>query len=211
MTIPHFLKLLGKSAAAWNEDDCSGMGAAIAFYTLFSIAPLLVIVIGAASLIFGHDVAQWQTIVQLRGLLGDAGAHAVLDLLASANSPATSTLTAVVSTVLLLFGATAVFTEVYGDFNRIWHNPSPPKATDIWYLIRTRIFSFGLLLGHWISAARLAGRIGRPRGRRRLVGHPLLGLAGRGPGRQHRREPGDLHIGLRDDLQVRAPRPHPLA
>ena len=46
MTIPHFLKLLGKSAAAWNEDDCSGMGAAIAFYTLFSIAPLLVIVIG---------------------------------------------------------------------------------------------------------------------------------------------------------------------
>jgi membrane protein len=147
MTIPQLLTLLRKSAAAWNDDDCSSMGAAVAFYTLFSIAPLLVIVIGVGSLIFGRHAAQGQILGQVRALTGDAGAHAVEDLLSSANSPATSALAAVLGTVLLLFGATAVFTEVHGNFNRIWRSPSLPKASGIWHLIRTRILSFGMILG----------------------------------------------------------------
>jgi membrane protein len=147
MTIPQLLTLLRKSAVAWNEDDCSSMGAALAFYTLFAIAPLLVIVIGAGSLIFGRDAAQGQVLGQVRALMGDAGERAVADLLTSASSPATSVLAALAGTVLLLFGATAVFTEVYGNFNRIWRSPSPPIASGIWHLIQTRILSFALILG----------------------------------------------------------------
>jgi membrane protein len=147
MTIPQLLTLLRKSAAAWNDDDCSSMGAALAFYTLFSIAPLLVIVIGVGSLLFGRDAAQGQILGQVRALIGDAGERAVADLLNSANSPATTALAALVGTILLLFGATAVFTELYGNLNRIWRNPSAPKVSGIWHLIRTRILSFGMLLG----------------------------------------------------------------
>jgi membrane protein len=110
-------------------------------------SPLLVIVIGVGSLIFGRDAAQRQILGQVRALMGDAGAKAVADLLEGANSPATSALAALVGTILLLFGATAVFTELYGNLNRIWRNPSAPTVSGIWHLIRTRILSFGMLLG----------------------------------------------------------------
>jgi membrane protein len=147
VTIAQLLTLLRKSAAAWNNDDASSMGAALAFYTLFSIAPLLVIVIAVAGLIVGRDAAQGHILGQLRGLTGDAGAQAVEDLLKSANSPAKSALAAVLGTVLLLLGATTVFIELYGNLNRIWRSPSAPKASGMWHLIRTRILSFGMILG----------------------------------------------------------------
>jgi membrane protein len=70
MTIPQLFAVLRKSAAAWNNDDASSMGAALAFYTLFSIAPLLVIVIAVAGLIFGRDAAQGHILGQVRGLTG---------------------------------------------------------------------------------------------------------------------------------------------
>jgi membrane protein len=147
LTIAQLLTLLRKSAAAWNTDDASSMGAALAFYTLFSIAPLVIMVIAVASLIFGPDAAQEHILGQLRTLTGNAGAQAVADLLQSANSPAKSVLTALVGTVILLLGATTVFTELYGNLNRIWRSPSAPKASGIWHLLRTRILSFGMILG----------------------------------------------------------------
>jgi len=147
VTIPQFLTLLRKSAAAWNTDDASSMGAALAFYTLFSIAPLLVMIIAVASLILGPDAAQEHILGQLRALTGAAGAQAVAELLKSANSPAKNALTALVGTVVLLLGATSVFTELYGNLNRIWRSPSAPKASGILHLLRTRILSFGMILG----------------------------------------------------------------
>jgi membrane protein len=147
VTIAQLFTVLRKSAAAWNNDDASSMGAALAFYTLFSIAPLLIMVIAVAGLIFGRDAAQGHILGELRGLTGDAGARAVADLLKNADSPAKSALTAVVGTVVLLLGATAVFTELYGNLNRIWRSPSAPMASGIWHLIRTRILSFGMILG----------------------------------------------------------------
>ncbi len=123
------------------------MGAALAFYTLFSIAPLLIMVIAVAGLIFGRDAAQGHILGELRGLTGDAGAQAVENLLKNADSPAKSALAAVLGTAVLLLGATAVFTELYGNLNRIWRSPSAPMASGIWHLIRTRILSFGMILG----------------------------------------------------------------
>jgi membrane protein len=145
--IREFFTLLRKSAAAWNTDDASSMGAALAFYTLFSIAPLVIMVIAGASLIFGPAAAQEHILGQLRALTGAAGAEAVADLLKSANSPAKNALTALVGTVILLLGATTVFTELYGNLNRIWRSPTAPKASGIWHLLRTRILSFGMILG----------------------------------------------------------------
>jgi len=145
--IREFFTLLRKSAAAWNTDDASSMGAALAFYTLFSIAPLVVMVIAGASLIFGTEAAQEHILGQLRALTGAAGAEAVADLLKSANSPAKNALTALVGTIILLLGATTVFTELYGNLNKIWRSPTAPKASGIWHLLRTRILSFGMILG----------------------------------------------------------------
>ena len=147
MTIPQFFTLLRRSAVAWNDDDASSMGAALAFYTLFSVAPLLIMVIAVLGLILGRDAAQGHILDQLRAVTGDAGAQAVEDLLKSANSPAKNALTALVGTVVLLLGATTVFTELYGNLNRIWHSPTAPKASGMLHLLRTRILSFGMILG----------------------------------------------------------------
>lgn len=147
VTIAQLVTLLRQSVAAWNDDDASSMGAALAFYTLFAIAPLLVIAIAVASLIFGGDAAQGFILGQLRGLTGDAGAQAVEDLVTGANSPAKSVLAAVVGSVVLLLGASTVFTELYGNLNRIWRSPSAPRASGMLHLIRTRILSFGMILG----------------------------------------------------------------
>jgi membrane protein len=147
VTLSQLFTLLRKSAVAWHDDDCSSMGAALAFYTLFSIAPLLLIVIGVGSLILGRTAAREQILGQVGTLMGEAGQQAVAHLLTSANSATTSLFAAIAGTILLLFGATAVFTEVYGNFNRIWGTPSPLKATGIRQLIQTRILSFAMILG----------------------------------------------------------------
>ncbi len=147
MTSAQFFTLLRKAAAAWNNDDASSMGAAISYYTLFTVAPLLVIVIAIGSFIFGAQATQGQILIQLRGLIGEAGAKAAQELLASASGPVKSAFAAFFGTATLLLGATSVFTELYGDLNRIWRVPSAPKASGIVELIRTRILSFGMILG----------------------------------------------------------------
>ncbi|HEY2805627.1 MAG TPA: YihY/virulence factor BrkB family protein [Gemmatimonadales bacterium] len=147
VTTTQFFTLLRKAASAWNDDDASSMGAALSYYTLFSIAPLLVIVIAVGGLIFGRDATQGQILIQLRGLIGDAGARAAQDLLQSANSPAKSAMAAIVGSITLLLGASSVFTELYGDLNKIWRIPSAPKTSGIVQLIRTRILSFGMIIG----------------------------------------------------------------
>jgi membrane protein len=147
VTIKQLVTLLRQSVAAWHNDDASSMGAALAFYTLFSIAPLLVIAIAVAGLIFGPDAAQGFILGQLRGLTGGAGTQAVEDLVTGASTPAKSALAALVGTVVLVLGASTVFTSLYGNLNRIWRTTAAPKASGVLHLIRTRILSFGMILG----------------------------------------------------------------
>jgi membrane protein len=147
VTIRHQFALLKRAAVAWNDDDAASMGAALAYYTLFAIAPLLVLVIAVAGWIFGRDAAQSYILGQLRSLTGDAGVLAIEQLLRGALSSATGVAAALVGTAILLLGATSVFAELYGDLNRIWRTPSPPRASGIAHLIRTRILSFGMILG----------------------------------------------------------------
>jgi membrane protein len=147
VNIPHHLVLLKRAAVAWNDDDASSMGAALAYYTLFAIAPLLIMVVAVAGLLFGRDAAQNHILGQLRNLTGDAGVLAIEQLLRGAHSTTTSLVAELLGTAILLFGTTSVFAELYGDLNRIWRSPSAPKASGIVHLVRTRILSFGMILG----------------------------------------------------------------
>ena len=147
MTVPQLLGLFKRAAGAWNDDDAASMGAALAYYTIFSIAPLIILVIAVLGMIFGRDAAQGHILDQLRGLVGDAGASAVQDMLRSASVAGRSIPAAIISVITLLLGATSVFTELYGDLNRIWRMPAAPKASGIVTLLRTRLLSFGMILG----------------------------------------------------------------
>lgn len=139
-------QLARQSVTAWSNDYASSMGAALAYYTLFSLAPLLLLVISVAGIVFGEDAARGQVVAQLGGLVGQEGATAIQGLLKSASEPATSTIASLVSVVTLIIGATSIFAELQSDLDRIWRAPEVAKPTGIWGLVRTRLLSFGLIV-----------------------------------------------------------------
>ena len=135
------------AANAWNDDYAPSMGAALSYYMLFSLAPLLVIVIAIAGMVFGHDAAQGAIIAQLGGIMGKEGATAVQNLLQAAHEPSTGVVASIVGGVVLLIGATAMFAELQSDLDRIWQVPAKDKPSGIWGWLRSRVLSFGLVLG----------------------------------------------------------------
>ncbi len=139
--------LLRQSVSAWSDDNASSMGASLAYYTVFSISPLLLIVISVAGLVFGREAVQGQIVGQLGGLMGTQGAEAVQGLLQSASEPAKGIGGTIVGVVLLVFGATTVFNELQNALDRIFEAPARAKSSGIWSLLRTRLLSFGLVLG----------------------------------------------------------------
>ena len=141
------LGLVKQKASAWSEDYAPSMGAALSYYTLFSIAPLLLIVIAVAGLVFGAEAARGEISGQLAGLLGPEGAKAVEGLLQAADRPAQGTFATIVGAVTLLLGATTVFGELQNALDRIWRAPAREKSKGWWNLLRTRLLSFGMVLG----------------------------------------------------------------
>ncbi|WP_229487648.1 YihY/virulence factor BrkB family protein [Pseudoduganella lutea] len=132
---------------AWIDDYAPSMGAALSYYMLFSLAPLLVIVIAIAGIVFGHDAAQGAIIAQLGGIMGEEGATAVQGLLEAAHESSTGIIASITSGLLLLLGATAIFAELQTDLDRIWEVPEKDKPSGIWGWLRARVLSFGLVLG----------------------------------------------------------------
>ena len=139
--------LLKAAAVNWVQDYAQSMGAALAFYTMFSIAPLLLIVIAVAGLVFGEEAARSEIFNQLDGLLGTSGALAVQGLIESAGQPARSVLASVFGFVLLFIGATSVFAELQDALDRIWRAPARAGKSGLWRLVRARLLSFGMILG----------------------------------------------------------------
>jgi membrane protein len=139
--------LFRTAALDWVRDYAQSMGAALAFYTMFSIAPLLLIVIAIAGMVFGEDAARGEIYGQLQGMLGSTGAAAVQGLLESAGKPAQSVMATVIGVILLFVGATSVFAELQDAFDRIWRAPAKPGASSLWRMLRGRILSFGIILG----------------------------------------------------------------
>jgi YihY family inner membrane protein len=135
------------AANAWMDDYAPSMGAALSYYTLFSLAPLLVLIIGIAGLVFGHDAAQGAIIAQLQGIMGKDGATAVEGLLKAAREPSTGIVASAVGGFLVLLGSTAIFAELQTDLDRIWEVPEKAKPSGVWGWLRSRVLSFGLVLG----------------------------------------------------------------
>lgn len=140
-------QLTKAAVTAWIDDFAPSMGAAIAYYTMFSLAPMLIIAIAVAGFIFGQEAAQGEIVNQIRGLVGNEGAIAIQGLIKSANEPATGIMATVISVITLVIGSTAVFAELQSALDRIWRVPTPAKESGIWNLLRTRLLSFGLILG----------------------------------------------------------------
>src|SRR6185369_5665829 len=120
MTARRVWEMTKASVGAWRADRASSMGGALAYYTLFSIAPVLIIAIAVAGFVFGEEAARGEIATQLRGLLGDEGARAVQGLLQTARRPTEGVFTTLVSVGVLAVGATSVFAELQSDLDVIW-------------------------------------------------------------------------------------------
>lgn len=147
MTFRNIGTLLVETVKAWLDDDAPVLGAALAYYTLFSIAPLLVIVIAIAGIVFGRDAAEGQVLQRLSGMMGPEAAATVQRLLLSVSDKADSGLAAVLGGVAMLIGSTTAFAVLQRTLNRIWRAPEPPASGSVVLWIRRRLLSFVMVLG----------------------------------------------------------------
>lgn len=146
---PHWLKrlkiVLVESLTSWVDHRASSKGAALAFYTLFSMTPILVVAIAVAGYFFGAEAAQGEIVTQVQGLVGPNGAQAIQALLAAAQDPASGLVAILIASVLLLLGATTVFAELKGSLDEMWGINRPGQSA-FSVLLRTRLLSFGMVL-----------------------------------------------------------------
>lgn len=141
------LSLSKQAITAWLDDAAPSMGAALSYYTIFSLAPLLLIVMSVAGFVFGAEAARGELFGQLRGLMGADAAQSVQTLLASLDKPAQGVGASVVGVALLVIGATSVFGELQNSLDRIWRAPLRKKNSGLWNLLRERLLSIGMILG----------------------------------------------------------------
>jgi membrane protein len=137
--------VLIKCLSAWIDHRASSKGAALAFYTLFSMAPILILAIAGAGYFFGAEAAQGEIIAQVEGLVGRNGAQTIQAVLAGARDPAAGLAATIIASVLLLVGATSVFVELKGSLDELW-GIEPPKGLGIVVFLRARLHAFGLVL-----------------------------------------------------------------
>lgn len=142
--------LLKETFREWREDGAARLAAALAYYMIFSLAPLLVLIIAIAGIVGGREAAQTQTMAQVEDLLGSDGREFVQGMIESASKPSTGLLAALVGAVTLLFGALGVFGELQNSLNTIWEvKPKPAKGflDGIKRFVVDRLLSFTMVLG----------------------------------------------------------------
>jgi membrane protein len=138
--------LLGQTFSEWSEDKVPQLGAALAFYSALSIAPLLVIVLGVAAMFFGEDAARGELDNQIQSMVGEEGGKAIQDMIANANKPTTGTIATVLSVITLLFAASGVFGQLQDSLNTIWEvKPKPGRG--IFGMLRDRFLSLAMVMG----------------------------------------------------------------
>ena len=138
--------LLKDSAIAWDDDDIVSQGAALAYYTVFALSPLLILMIVLSSIGFGEEAASGHLVDQIRGLIGVEGARFVQSMITNAYQADSNVLAAVVSVVMVLLGASAVFVQLRSSLNAIWRVTHKPMGT-IRRFLQARLFAFAIILG----------------------------------------------------------------
>lgn len=137
--------LLKRTYREWSEDRCLRLGAALAYYTVFSLAPLLVLVIAGLGFFFGEQAAEGRILEQLEGMLGADGAAGVQEMIRNANQPAQGMVATIVGLVTMGIGATTVFGELQDAMNQVWD--AEPKRSQGWFAyVKVRLTSFSMIL-----------------------------------------------------------------
>jgi len=142
--------LIKETVVGWNDDNVPRLGAALAFYTLLSLAPLLVVVVAIAGIAYGKQAAQGQLFWQIRDLVGPEGARAIQGVLEGAYKPGTGALATGLGLLTLAFGASSVVGELREALNTIWHVPVGSSSlgfSSLLGLVKGRLYSFALVLG----------------------------------------------------------------
>jgi membrane protein len=154
----HLFTLAKETVSAWIDDYAPSMGAALAYYTVFSLAPLLVIVTAIAGAIFGRAAVEGAMIGQLAGLIGEQPAAALQALVASASTSNAGGTASILSFAMLVVGATTVFAELQSALDRIWRVTEQRKSSGLWNLLRGRVVSFAVIvaLGFLLLASLVA-------------------------------------------------------
>jgi membrane protein len=139
-------RLFKETIAEWNEDNVPVLAAALAYYTIFSLAPLLIIAIAIAGAVFGEEAARGEIVRQIQGLVGRDGAEAIQAMIQNAHQPGSGGgIATVVGVVILLFGASGVFGQLQTALNTIWEvKPKPGKG--IASFLQSRFLSFAMVL-----------------------------------------------------------------
>ncbi len=144
LTLRSFGLLFVNAAKEWNADGAPSRGASVAFYAMFSAAPLLLLVIALAGLIFGREAAQGAIIDEFSHLMGPEAASALEHIVATASDTGDGMIATAISVVLLLLGATSVLAELQSALNQIWKAP-PLKTSGVWSWLRSRLLSLSLI------------------------------------------------------------------
>ena len=143
--IKHSGELLKDTFKAWNAKDPFRQSAVIAYYSVFSMPGLLVLIIAITGYFFGRDIVNGNIIQEVSKTMGPDTAKQVGDMLASATKTKTSVIGSIIGLVVLLMGATGVFVELQKTLNTIWEVKVAAKS-GIWAVVKSRLFSFGLIL-----------------------------------------------------------------
>ena len=133
------------AVGVWTGANAPAMGAATAYYTIFAIAPLFILILALAALCFGRDAAQHEVFGQVSGLVGEKGGEAIQSMLAAANKPKAGTIATILGLITLFVGSTGFFMQLQSAIDAIWN--VRPKGGGIRNFLRTRLVSFATLLG----------------------------------------------------------------
>jgi len=139
-------QLVKETGSGWDEDNVARLAAALAYYTLLSIAPLIVLAVAVTGLAFGEEAARQHIAGELASVVGTGAAEAIQSIAKNARAPGTGVLSIAVGVVVLLFGASGVFGELQAALNTVW-DVAPKPGRGIWGIVKDRFFSFTLVVG----------------------------------------------------------------
>ncbi|HEX4808903.1 MAG TPA: YihY/virulence factor BrkB family protein [Bryobacteraceae bacterium] len=145
MEAKEFWALTKKTASKWSDHDAPRLGAALAYYTLLSLAPLMILIVAICGVAFGHKAAESRVVDQAMQVVGTSGAETLKTLIDNAHKQSSGVFASIVAILMLLFGASGIFVELHDSLNTIWE--APPSSSSSWRnMLWQRVTSFGMVL-----------------------------------------------------------------
>jgi membrane protein len=144
--VRNFLSLFAKAGNGFLNDNAFKLSASLSYYTVFALGPLLLIIISLAGIFFGREAVQGKLYLQLAGLVGEAAGAQIQEIISNVHRTHSTTTGAIVGAIILIIGATGVFTEMQDSINYIWSVRAKPKKSWLKYLTN-RLLSFSLVIG----------------------------------------------------------------